>query len=163
MKKKATSTERFEAILRECAAHEKRLSQAKDRCSGFFPLTPETCESLSDEQVVHVDQMVYRFTKLQDALGAKLFPAVLSVLREDAASLTVFDMLTELEKAGAISDAGSWVAMRETRNQLAHDYQDDPEEGSRYLNDLFDAVEELKATAEMATGFVRDRVLPGLS
>lgn len=160
---KRSSTKRFEAILRECAAHQRRLSQARERCSLFFPLTPDSYENLTDEQVEHVDQMVYRFTKLQDALGTKLFPAILSVLREDAASLTVFDMLTELEKAGAITDAGRWAAMRETRNQLAHDYQDDPEEGSRYLNDLFDAVNELRATAERAAGFVRDRVLPGLS
>lgn len=163
MKKKATSKERFEMILRECAAHQRRLSQARERCAGFFPLTPDSYENLTDEQVEHVDQMVYRFTKLQDALGAKLFPAILSVLREDAASLTVFDMLSELEKSGAITDAEGWAAMRETRNQLAHDYQDDPEEGSRYLNDLFDWVNELRATAERAAGFVRDRVLPGLS
>lgn len=162
MKKQPASKERFQAILRECAAHEKRLSQAKGRCAGFFPLTPHSYDSLSDDQVEHVDQMVYRFTKLQDALGAKLFPAILSVLREDAASLTVFDMLSELEKAGAVTDAAEWASMRETRNELAHDNQDDPEDGSRYLNDLYAAVEKLQTAAEHATAFVEERVIPGL-
>ena len=160
MKKRATSKERFEAILHECDAHKKRLMQAKDRCAKFFPLSAKTYEELSDEQVEHVDQMVYRFTKLQDALGAKLFPSVVSVLREDAASLTVFDVLAELEKAGAIPNANRWVATREMRNQLAHDYQDNSDEGSRSLNDLFSAVDELIGTGNQATAFVRERVLP---
>jgi hypothetical protein len=72
--KKSPSKERFEAILRECAAHQIRLAQAKARCSEFFPLDASTYEHLTDDQVEHVDQLIYRFTKLQDALGAKLSP-----------------------------------------------------------------------------------------
>ena len=83
-------------------------------------------------------------------------------MREDAASLTVFDVLAELEKAGAIPNANRWVATREMRNQLAHDYQDNSDEGSRSLNDLFSAVDELIGTGNQATGFVRERVLPSV-
>ena len=52
--------------------------------------------------------------------------------------------------------------MREIRNQLAQDYQDDPEEGSHYLNDVFDSVTALIAVSDHASGFVRDRLLPSL-
>ena len=105
---------------------------------------------------------MYRFTKLQDALGAKLFPAITAVLREDATSLTVFDMLAELEKAGALPSADTWLALRETRNQLAHDYEDDPQEGSAYLNSVFDAVGSLLSAEEAVRSFVETRVLPSL-
>jgi Fe2+ or Zn2+ uptake regulation protein len=157
-----TSKERLSAILRECDAHALRLTQARTRCVAIFPLSSDSYASLSDDQVRDIDQMVYRFTKLQDALGAKLFPAILSVLREDAASRTVYDMLSELEKAGAIHSAEDWIAMRETRNQLAHDYHDDPDEGSRYLTDLFNNVERLLATADSAARFAQDDVLPSM-
>ena len=109
---------------------------------------------LTDDQVEHIDQMVYRF--------AKLFALMVAVLREDSVSLTIFDVLAELEKAGALPIADRWVALREIRNQLAHDYQDDPEEGSRYLNELYAAVDDLYKAADLIMRFVRERVLPSL-
>ena len=152
--------DRFSVILHECDAHQKRLRQAKARCESFFPLDPRTYSELTDNQVEHVDQLVYRFTKLQDTLGNKLFPAVVSALRDDAASLTVIDGLNELERAGAIPSADNWSMLRQTRNQLAHDYQDDPEAGSRSLNDVYAQADDLLAGATTAVTFVRDRVLP---
>ena len=162
MTEKGQVKHRFEAILNECTAHTRRLNQAVSRCGAFFPLSSTTYAELSDDQVEHVDQLVYRFTKLQDALGAKLFPLIASVLREDAESLTVFDVLAELEKAGAIPDASDWASLRETRNQLTHDYGDDPEESSQQPNEVMDQVDKLKAAARQAEPFVRERVLPSL-
>jgi hypothetical protein len=154
--------DRFGAILHECEAHQKRIRQAKARCGDFFPLNPESYAALTDEQVEHVDQLVYRFSKLQDALGSKLFPAIVSAVREDAASLTVLDGLNELERAGVLDSADQWTAMRQIRNELAHDYQDEPEAGSRSLNDVYHSVDELTAIGESAAAFVRERILPSL-
>ena len=84
------------------------------------------------------------------------------VLREDWVFLTIFDVLAEFEKAGALPSADRWVALREIRNQLAHDYQDDPEEGSRYHNELYAAVDDLCKAADLTMCFVRERVLPSL-
>ena len=91
-----------------------------------------------------------------------MFPMTVAVLREDSVSLTILDVLAELEKAGALPSADRWVALREIRNQLAHDYQDDPEEGSRYLNELYAAVDDLSKAGDQIMRFVRERVLPSL-
>jgi hypothetical protein len=154
--------DRYRALLHECKTHRKRVVQAHQRIKRLFPLDADTYVALEDEQVAYVDQLVYRYTKLQDVLGAKLYPAILAALREDAASMTVFDMLSELEKAGVVPSTRSWLALRETRNQLAHDYQDDPKEGSEYLNRVFDSVDSLLRAAEQAESFVQERVIPSL-
>lgn len=152
-------TERINAILRECAIHSERLESARTKCGAFFPLDATSYPELTADQIEHIDQLVYRFTKLQDALGAKLFPGIASALREDAEALSVMDTLALLEKVGAISDAGKWIQLRETRNELAHDYVDDPEQGSAQLNALYEAVAELEAVRVQADSFARSRVL----
>ena len=161
-KSRESRKEYFETLLHECSVHEKRLAQAKQKCAEIFPLEPTRYSNISDDQIEHVDQLVYRFTKLQDALGAKLFPQIAAVLREDWASLTVFDVLAELEKARALPSADRWASLREIRNQLAHDYQDDPVEGSRYLNELYASVGDLLEAARQTELFVRERVLPSM-
>ena len=74
-------------------------------------------------------------------------PALVGLLREDAAAMTVIDKLQVLEQAGVVPDADGWMRLREIRNQLAHDYEDDPHYAVVYLNDVFAAVGELKAVA----------------
>ena len=115
---------KLDAVLHECDVHARRVEYAQAVCSGFFPLSSETYQKLTDEEIAHIDQLIYRYTKLQDALGAKLFPAIVAQIREDAESLTILDKLGTLERIDAISDAERWQELRELRNQLAHDYED---------------------------------------
>jgi hypothetical protein len=43
----------------------------------IFPLTTlSEYQNLSDEEIEHIDQFVYRFQKLQDDMGTKLFKSV---------------------------------------------------------------------------------------
>ena len=159
----AGKEKRLYSLIDECKAHRKRLEQAKEKCAPFFPLTSIAYSELKDDQVEHIDQMVYRFTKLQDALGAKLFPAVISQLKSDADALPFIDVLNSLEKAGAIPEAKEWITLREIRNQLVHDYGDDPEAGSTNLNMVFDKVESLVTVWETTRAFVVEKILPSLN
>ncbi len=156
------AAERFQAILHECDVHARRLTHARKVCGEYFPLTPTTYSELSEDAITRIDQLVYRFTKLQDALGAKLFPMIVAQLREDADSLTVLDKLHELEKARAITDADRWQELREIRNQLTHDYEDDAEAAANYLQDRFLRSETLIEYKNQAANFVNERVLPAL-
>jgi hypothetical protein len=153
---------RFEALLHECETHARRILQAKEKSKSLFPLNPDTYPTLTDDDVEHIDQLVYRFTKLQDTLGAKLFPGIVSVLREDSKTLTIFDVLNELEKREAIPSAERWMLLRELRNQIAHDYENDPENGSHYLNEIFDRASEIVTITKQVTDFTREYILPSL-
>lgn len=90
---------------------------------------------------------------------APLFPLIVGHLREDAESLTIWDKLTQLERARAISDAEKWQEFREIRIQLAQDYENDAETAAGYLNDLYESSSALLAYHAQATQFTRDRIL----
>jgi hypothetical protein len=152
-------SQKLQAILHECAVHARRIGHARQKCAPLFPLTVESYRNLAEDDIAHVDQLIYRYTKLQDALGAKLFPLIVGHLREDAESLTILDKLTQLERARAISDAEKWQEFREIRNQLAHDYENDAETAAGYLNDLYESSSALLAYHAQATQFARDRIL----
>jgi hypothetical protein len=53
---------------------------------------------LSDDEVEHVDQFLFRFAKLQDAIGQKLFKTILLFLREDIEEKPFIDILNLKEK-----------------------------------------------------------------
>jgi hypothetical protein len=101
---------------------------------SITPLSSETVSQLSNEQVAIVDQFIFRFAKLQDAMGAQLFPGLIDQLAEPGPLPTFIDKLLRLEKIGALDSAQEWIELRETRNQIAHDYPDDPEYQASLLN-----------------------------
>ena len=72
------------------------------------------------------DQILFRFTKLQDALGERLVPATLQQLAEPFEDWPMRDRLERLEKLGYMS-VDNWLRWRELRNRLAHEYPDQPE------------------------------------
>jgi len=75
-----------------------------------------------------LDQFAYRYTRLQDDMGARLMPAVLKALGEDIAPLSAIDRFTRLEQLGWLPSADEWLTLRQVRNQFAHDYPDSPAE-----------------------------------
>jgi hypothetical protein len=78
------------------------------------------------EKLRILDQLLFRFTKLQDALGLRLVPATLAALSEPFEDWSMIDRLNRLEKPGYL-DVDAWLRWRETRNRLAHEDPDHPE------------------------------------
>lgn len=70
-----------------------------------------------------VDQLLFRFTRLQDAAGQRLVPATLAALIEPYDTWSMRDRLNRLEKLGYL-DVDDRMRWRETRNRLAHEYPD---------------------------------------
>jgi hypothetical protein len=78
------------------------------------------------DQLRLLDQLLFRFTKLQDALGARLIPATLGALSEPAEDWPMIDRLNRLERLGYLN-VDAWLRWRQIRNQLAHEYPERPE------------------------------------
>lgn len=89
-----------------------------------------------------VDQLLFRFTKLQDALGERLIPATLGLLQEPFEAWPMRDRLNRLEKLGFL-DVTQWLDWREIRNRLAHEYPDQPELRFAALLKAIDAAGDL--------------------
>jgi hypothetical protein len=129
---------------RQCERHLHHMRHALDSLSPGLPVTPVTLAHMDDEVVQDWDQFVLRFTKLQDALGAKLLPAVLSFLQEPYEDRPMLDKLHRLEKLGYLPNIESWNTLRSIRNHFAHDYPQDDVLKSAYLNEAVNAVPQLE-------------------
>jgi len=135
----------FDGIVDICQTHAQRLRWAMAQLATKKPLTAKTLPLLTDMELAVCDQFIVRFSKLQDAMGAKLLPAVIELTHEEGELTTFIDKLNRLEKIGALTSVDQWLKLREMRNQFAHDYPNDPEIQASLLNKAFDMAAQLLA------------------
>ena len=132
--------ERLQREFEVCDKHILRINEALEELSSTLPLTTESYAQLSSEQIRCIDQFIFRFSKLQDAMGAKIFRYILEYLDEDVTSLPMRDILNRLEKYKFLPDANEWIYIRELRNEIAHDYPLMENDVVHILNELFSKV-----------------------
>jgi uncharacterized protein YutE (UPF0331/DUF86 family) len=130
--------------LKEGEKHSMRLNRAYSNMESFMPLTGESIQSLTEDQIEHIDQYLYRFGKLQDVIGEKLFPTLLNFLGEDISKSSFIDIFNKLEKLEIIQDYDKWVKLRLIRNELAHEYEDEPDSNAERLNQIFNLKNDLE-------------------
>lgn len=133
----------YKGALEVCNVHAERLSWALTELKPRFPITPNALKELSPLELAIFDQFIVRFSKLQDAMGAKLLPSVLELTQEQGELNAFIDKLNRLEKIGAIESADEWLLLREMRNQFAHDYPEEPEIQASLLNKAFGLSERI--------------------
>ncbi|MFI3137849.1 MAG: hypothetical protein QX197_13825 [Methylococcaceae bacterium] len=130
-------------ILKICDGHAARLNWAMTELQTRFPLSAASLGNLTDLEIAVLDQFSTRFGKLQDAMGAKLFPAILELTKEQGELKAFIDKLNRLEKIGAIQSADEWLLLREVRNAFSHDYPDDSELQASVLNQAYLLAQDL--------------------
>lgn len=138
-------TEKLRAAIWEADRHLQALDTAREDWNRLYP-PPATIEELErDSELVRLtDQILFRFTKLQDAMGQRLVPATLAALREPYEDWPMLDRLDKLEKLGFLN-AQSWLEWREIRNRLAHEYPGDSALRFANLHAAIQAAEEIAA------------------
>ncbi len=138
---------KVEANLQESFKHLKRINSAFDKLEKRynFPLNKQNFDILSDciEDVAFSDQIIYRFSKLQDCMGAKLFKSLLLYQGENV-NKPFLDILNQLERIDIIN-VENWFEMRDLRNEIAHEYEDNEEFAIHILNSIYDLRNELSA------------------
>jgi len=120
----------------ECDRHIQRINEAYDSIKNFMPITALEYTMLDKAQVQALDQYLFRFAKLQDTLGDKIFKHIVSNYEENTSSLPFVDILNKLEKTEYIFSAKEWMNLRKIRNNIAHQYDDEPEEMSQAINEI---------------------------
>ncbi len=87
--------------LAECALHAEVLAEGLVDARKWLPLT---VDNLSDKALQRIlDQIAYRFSKLQDSMGEKTLPLILELAQEPISSSATFvEKLNRLERLGAI-------------------------------------------------------------
>ena len=157
--------ERYDSLVKGCETHQEHIQWDLQELSSVLPMTVERLNQLPRHQLAILDQFVFRFSKLQDALGNKLFPALLGLLNEEETRLPWADIADQLEKYRVLDSAENWALMREARNELTHDYPLDDELKVASLNTIYNCTPDLLKTFEQARAFAepyRQRLLDKL-
>jgi hypothetical protein len=129
--------QRLIGSIQKCELHLKRINYALNQISGLFPLTVDKYNNFSEAIIGNIDQLVFRFTKLQDEIGNSTFRLLLEYLEEDVADKPFRDILNRLERLKIIYSGDSWLTIREIRNDLTHEYPLMIHETIEKLNQLF--------------------------
>ena len=115
----------LEAALWETRRHADALQRAISEWDALPPQPWATIEA--DLTLVRLlDQILYRFLKLQDTVGDRLIETTLAELGEPSEDWPMRDRLDRLERLGFL-DAAQWAEWRAVRNRLAHEYPDAPQ------------------------------------
>jgi len=131
--------EKIERISYECERHILRISEAVEDLESIMPLDSTKYLALQKEEVQALDQFLFRFSKLQDAIGRKFFKQILILKEDDELLITnmpFIDILNSLEKLGLL-ERKDWQRLRDIRNELAHNYDDAPEEMAEAINRIY--------------------------
>lgn len=129
--------------LEECNKHIKRMLYAYRKMAKFIPLDAIKYDHLTEEQVENVDQFIFRFSKLQDAMGERLFRGVLIFLAEEVKNKSFLDLLNRLEQLEIIKSKEEWLFLRTLRNELSHEYLHENEVNALNINIVYENTEKL--------------------
>jgi hypothetical protein len=135
----------------------QRLQYARDSLKNIFPIDTKSFLELAPEQVSRTDQLIYRFSQLQDTIGNKLFPLILEGLGEYTPNMPFIDILNTLEKLSIIEGAEQWLSLREIRNLVTHEYSGNEQEMVDALNELYQLSQVLSSTLDNLMVYIKHR------
>jgi hypothetical protein len=114
--------DKLKESIQICDIHFFRMDYALTKVKSYFPLDYKKYHNLDFDDLTYLDQLIFRFSKLQDSMGSRLFPSLLENLGEDTEGKPFIDILTKMEKLNLIDNHKMWLKLRETRNIVTHEY-----------------------------------------
>ena len=135
---------KLERYFHECDKHLQRIEEAYGDIEEFLPLSAQKYLELGKDEVQAIDQYLFRFAKLQDTLGDKIFKLLIAWYEQNSEGLPFIDILNRLEKIGFINNAKEWIFLRKIRTEISHQYDDEPEEMSQAINAILQQKELIK-------------------
>jgi len=122
---------RLKTYFKETKKHIELIQESLEVLGPLLPI--ENYEELNQLQRFALNALIFRFSKLQDLLGAKIFRNYLSFNGFSVVDISYFDILREIEKEGIV-DIDNWSELRELRNKIAHEYPEEADEMIESIN-----------------------------
>ncbi|QEN05653.1 hypothetical protein EW093_13335 [Thiospirochaeta perfilievii] len=113
----------------------------------------EVFQTLNIMEKALLDAYLKRFSSIQDFLGAKIFPLLLEVSGIGTSKMS--EVLNYIAKEEIIDSLENWIEMRETRNDLEHDYPDNIESALNDLKKCLDLFSSLKNYTDNSISFAK--------
>ncbi len=133
---------KLELHLAESTIHTDRLLDVLSILETLHPLDSEKLETITLENKDKLDVLAFRFSKLQDLLGTKIFREYLTVLQYPIEDKNFLELLKELDKEKII-DIDIWSEFRGIRNSISHDCPSGEDEKLEAINYLIKNVKYL--------------------
>lgn len=164
METKEEKQDKLDQAVQLCQIHCERMNFARGKLQHYFPLTRERFLQMEPEKMSYFDQLIFRFSKLQDSMGKKLFPSLLNYLEEDTRGIPFIDILEKLEELQFLESKDKWIQLRETRNIVTHEYPFVTQEVIDGLNLLNNHSRDLSDIWKLMKGKIRkvSRNSPGI-
>ena len=143
--------------IRIAEIHLERLSQSAKEIEDSGNL--EKLDFKDFENVKTIDTFIFRFMKLQDYMGNKLFKAFLIEIGDYTDNMSFIDVLDKLEKLEIINSVEDWLKLRKLRNKLAHEYPDELDEILEDIKEALKWLPELKDTYSKIKNYLLARGL----
>ena len=116
----------YERLVTYFAEAKKHIDLIEESLSVLkYPI--QSYDDLTQLQKFALNALIFRFSKLQDLIGSKIFRNYLNFSGFNLNEKTFFDILREIEKE-SIVDIDTWDELRELRNKIAHDYPQEMDE-----------------------------------
>ena len=143
----------FQEKIYECNKHIEKMNDAKEYLKDIMPLSLEKYMLLDKIESSFIDQLNFRFSKLQDTMGESLFKSILIMSKEEVKKKTFLDILNRLEELEIINK-NEWLKLREVRNEIAHEYSFNQEEVVDNINLIFTKSDDLINTYNDVCKFI---------
>lgn len=144
--------------LYECEIHIQKLTAAKKHLHQKVLFSVESYQQIDDVTSSFIDQLVFRFSKLQDTMGESLFKSILIMSQEQTKRKTFIDILNRLEELELI-DKVEWLKLREVRNDIAHEYSFNTQEVVDSINDIYYKSDRLIEVFDTLQAFIKEKFL----
>ena len=158
MRNDSNLEKRLQFLVRVVRKECKHLSTTDQRLFGTEFSVKQVADLECDPDLAErVEAFGGRFGRLQDTIGDKLLPSLLVLLGERPSA--AIDNLDRAERLGFIKSTEDWMAMRALRNQMVHEYVEDPvllhgalTSGHGFVPELLDAGQAMIVEIEQRLG-----------
>jgi len=132
----------LEHVKKELNIHFSRLDMILPELISYLPFSEQDFNDI--EKIKTIDSFIYRFTKVQDRMGEKFFPLILTELYEYKSNMAFIDVLNRLEKLELLESSDKWIEYRKLRNTLTHEYPDNEDEIIEAINLSLEVYKKMK-------------------
>lgn len=125
----------------ELDIHFGQIDDLMPEIQSYLPFKVVNFEN--KEIVKTIDSFIFRFSKIQDTMGGKFFPATLDKLADYKDNMSSLDVLHKLEKLELL-ETNKWIDCQDLRNDLVHEYPDNQEKVAKAIDDAMVVYADIK-------------------
>jgi hypothetical protein len=138
---------RVAEAIHESILHLDMIDFSLEHILPIIPLDLQSYKKVEKIMITYLDQLLFRYIKLQDLMGKKMFPSLLESLDEDISEFVMKDILNRLEFLKVL-DAEQWLIFRAYRNGLTHEYPGEEQVVVDSINEIVNSIPVLLSIIE---------------